>query len=73
MVYQGATGLYHFLINVIPFISNCIQCHTILHYIDLTCYHTRTLSTHCEANLGVFTHTLIPPPTSANIYYTLNV
>ena len=22
MVYQGATGLYHFLINVIPFISN---------------------------------------------------
>ena len=22
MVYQDATGLYHFLINVIPFISN---------------------------------------------------
>ena len=24
MVYQGATGLYHFLINVIPFISNSV-------------------------------------------------
>ena len=25
MVYQGATGLYHFLINVIPFISNSVS------------------------------------------------
>ena len=25
MVYQGATGLYHFLINVIPFISNSVD------------------------------------------------
>ena len=25
MVYQGATGLYHFLINVIPFISNSVH------------------------------------------------
>ena len=25
MVYQGATGLYHFLINVIPFISNSVM------------------------------------------------
>ena len=25
MVYQGATGLYHFLINVIPFISNSVE------------------------------------------------
>ena len=24
MVYQDATGLYHFLINVIPFISNSV-------------------------------------------------
>ena len=24
MVYQGATGLYHFVINVIPFISNSV-------------------------------------------------
>ena len=24
MVFQGATGLYHFLINVIPFISNSV-------------------------------------------------
>ena len=24
MVYHGATGLYHFLINVIPFISNSV-------------------------------------------------
>ena len=24
MVYQGATGLYHFLINVISFISNSV-------------------------------------------------
>ena len=24
MVYQGATGLYYFLINVIPFISNSV-------------------------------------------------
>ena len=24
MVYQGTTGLYHFLINVIPFISNSV-------------------------------------------------
>ena len=24
MVYQGATGLYHFLIDIIPFISNCV-------------------------------------------------
>ena len=25
MVYQGATGLYHLLINVIPFISNSVR------------------------------------------------
>ena len=25
MVYQGATGLYHFVINVIPFISNSVS------------------------------------------------
>ena len=25
MVYQDATGLYHFLINVIPFISNSVE------------------------------------------------
>ena len=24
MVYQDATGLYHFVINVIPFISNSV-------------------------------------------------
>ena len=24
MVYQDATGLYHFLINIIPFISNSV-------------------------------------------------
>ena len=26
MVYQDATGLYHFLINVIPFISISVAC-----------------------------------------------
>ena len=48
MVYQGATGLYHFLINVIPFISNSvlyiIQCihhkHTYINYYIYTFIHT---------------------------------
>ena len=32
MVYQGATGLYHFLINVIPFISNSVGIITFMIY-----------------------------------------
>ena len=30
MVYQDATGLYHFVINVIPFISNSVYLHLVM-------------------------------------------
>ena len=45
MVYQGATGLYHFLINVIPFISNSVQAletnvFSVLYIAKYTCHMT---------------------------------
>ena len=36
MVYQDATGLYHFVINVIPFISNSVYAYE-YEYIYLHC------------------------------------
>ena len=53
MVYQGATGLYHFVINVIPFISNSVGIDTPLHYIQLIT-NTKIFNKYCVNSKFVY-------------------
>ena len=53
MVYQDATGLYHFLINVIPFISNSVPARRVP--IILKNLHTRGLFTVQKESTSLFT------------------